>query len=425
MSALAETPGPVVRRMRLAPVAAAFVLAGVALLGAIAGATLAPGVGHGSRGGSVASVGPGEKGGLAPASNGSGLAVQIIADPTTGAAPFSVFFNSTATGGAPPYSYAWTFGDGGNGTGQWIDHTYTTAGTYQAMVTVTDTDEDFASAQVGITVTSAGGNASGPLDVQFGDLAPARGPAPLNATFGVSATGGTFPYNLTFCAGGPTPCAPVVQEWNGSTLFFTAVYADPGNYTATATVSDPGVNETVVATVPITATATAPPLVVSAIESLPIGPAPLAVGFLATVSGGDPPYSIQWAWGDGTFGSSSNGEIVAHAYVSAGVYAPVLTVGDTVGDSVTVDLGMVNVTATNTSRTTPQVGLGGLLPGSPGSGLLEYVGLAAIVALVTGVGVGVVIRRRSRVREAERLARSLEETANRAPGPGPPPEGRT
>lgn len=57
--------------------------------------------------------------------------------PTTGAAPLAVTFTDTSTG--TPTSWAWTFGDGGTSTTQNPSHTYTTAGTYTAQLTATNT----------------------------------------------------------------------------------------------------------------------------------------------------------------------------------------------------------------------------------------------------------------------------------------------
>jgi PKD repeat protein len=51
-------------------------------------------------------------------------------------------------------SYAWTFGDGGTGSGVTASHTYTTAGTFTAKLTVTDNLGATASTTATITVTS-------------------------------------------------------------------------------------------------------------------------------------------------------------------------------------------------------------------------------------------------------------------------------
>lgn len=67
---------------------------------------------------------------------------NFAANPTTGTVPLNVNFD--ASGSADPdgtiTSYAWNFGDGQTGSGQSTQHTYTTAGTFVATLTVTDDD---------------------------------------------------------------------------------------------------------------------------------------------------------------------------------------------------------------------------------------------------------------------------------------------
>ena len=65
---------------------------------------------------------------------------NVTATPTSGTAPLAVTFNGS--GSSDPdgsiASYAWTFGDGGTATGVTTTHTYQAAGTYTAVLTVTD-----------------------------------------------------------------------------------------------------------------------------------------------------------------------------------------------------------------------------------------------------------------------------------------------
>ena len=46
------------------------------------------------------------------------LAAEGSASPASGAAPLAVAFSGSASGGTPPYTYAWDFGDGGIGDGR-------------------------------------------------------------------------------------------------------------------------------------------------------------------------------------------------------------------------------------------------------------------------------------------------------------------
>jgi PKD repeat protein len=65
---------------------------------------------------------------------------RATATPGSGTAPLVVTFDGSSSSDADGViaSYAWTFGDGGSAAGQTANHTYQTAGSYSAHVTVTD-----------------------------------------------------------------------------------------------------------------------------------------------------------------------------------------------------------------------------------------------------------------------------------------------
>lgn len=68
----------------------------------------------------------------------STLQVSATGNPNSGTAPLTVYFDTTASGGLSPYTYSWSFGDGGSSSQRNPSHIYTSAGTYTAQVTVTD-----------------------------------------------------------------------------------------------------------------------------------------------------------------------------------------------------------------------------------------------------------------------------------------------
>ncbi|MEU7822472.1 ThuA domain-containing protein [Catellatospora sp. NPDC049133] len=85
--------------------------------------------------------------------------------PDSGPAPLSVQFSSAGSrdpnGGA--LSYAWTFGDGGTSTAANPSHTYPAAGNYTAQLTVTNTANRTAVANVTVTV----GNTAPTVTISF------------------------------------------------------------------------------------------------------------------------------------------------------------------------------------------------------------------------------------------------------------------
>ena len=86
---------------------------------------------------------------------GNPLAAGASATPTSGQVPLSVAFTGTGTGGTPAYNYSWNFGDGTSSTTQNPSHTYGTAGTYTATLTVTDSASPVNTASSTVTITAA------------------------------------------------------------------------------------------------------------------------------------------------------------------------------------------------------------------------------------------------------------------------------
>ena len=103
--------------------------------------------------GSAYDIGAYEVAGAPPPPN---PAVSITASATSGPAPLLVSFTSNASDpGGQIVAYKWDFGDGQTSTDPSPSHTYRTAGSFSAALTVTDNRALSATASVGISVSAA------------------------------------------------------------------------------------------------------------------------------------------------------------------------------------------------------------------------------------------------------------------------------
>ncbi len=121
------------------------------------------------------------------------------ANPGSGTAPLAVVFNgggSTDPDG-DPLTYAWTFGDGTQGAGVTVSHTYSTAGTYHAALTVDDGRGGTHSAELTIVVDPPSGN------------------RPPIAVISANPKSGTIPFTVTLDASGSSDADgdPLIYGW--------------------------------------------------------------------------------------------------------------------------------------------------------------------------------------------------------------------
>jgi len=152
----------------------------------------------------------------------------ISASPTSGTAPLTVQFDATSSTDpdGDALTFAWNFGDGTNGAGATVTHTFTSPGQYT----------------VGLTVTDARGASS--TDYQTIQVADA-GETPT-AVFSASPTSGGTPLTVTFNAAGSSDPDGSIDSYTwsfgdggtGSGVNVLHTYATSGTYTATLTVTD-------------------------------------------------------------------------------------------------------------------------------------------------------------------------------------------
>ena len=150
------------------------------------------------------------------------------ATPQTGDAPLAVTLNGSGSfdQDGTIVSYAWNFGDGTSGAGSVVSHTYSTPGSYAAVLTVTDSQ--------GLTASQS---------VQIQATAPNILP---NAVIAASSTSGAAPLAVTFNGSGSTdPDGSIATyAWNfgdgttSSGAVVSKTFNTAGTYTVTLTVTD-------------------------------------------------------------------------------------------------------------------------------------------------------------------------------------------
>uniref|UniRef100_UPI00257BDDEB PKD domain-containing protein n=4 Tax=Maribacter TaxID=252356 RepID=UPI00257BDDEB len=109
---------------------------------------------------------------------------QATASTLQGPSPLTVDFNgSSSSDDNGIVSYEWDFGDGDTGSGVQLSHVYTSSGTYNAVLTVTDSSGQTATDTLGVTVEPSLGS---PVSISSGS--PLSGEIPLRVDFIGSAS---------------------------------------------------------------------------------------------------------------------------------------------------------------------------------------------------------------------------------------------
>lgn len=222
------------------------------------------------------------------------------------------FSAATATGMAP-LSYSWYFGDSTSSTSTSLNPTYTysSAGTYTALLTVTDKNLLIAGSPVNVIAAPALTANAGP-NYTVNDES--------TMTFAGSVTGGTAPYTESWNFGDGTTAT--------GTLTPTHVYTTPGTYSAALTVTD-------------AAGASSSSSLVVTVDDVPPtaniggpyqGNAQTPVQFSASATDVNPTIQSEltysWNFGDG---STATGQDPSHAFANDGAYTVSLTVADPYG----------------------------------------------------------------------------------------------
>jgi len=249
------------------------------------------------------------------------LGVSCNATPNPTKEDHDVEFTADQVGGIPAgpectYTWFWDFGDGNNSAEQNPIHAYSTFGTYNATVTLTDDcgiePANVATCNQTIIVKPA-------LNVTC-EADPLETKVSHNITFTGTISGGVGPYDWLWTYGdGDTESGTVP---NPGTVVREHNYAE-GSWEACFDVEDSLHNEDECCV----SVKVHPPLEVSCNATPEVSPVCHNVTFTATAVGGVPGNEYAWLWefGDGFTSTSQN---VTRAYMCVGNYSANVTLTD-------------------------------------------------------------------------------------------------
>jgi len=222
-------------------------------------------------------------------------------------------------------SYAWNFGDGSQGSGALVKHSYAADGSYTVTLTVTDDRGQSASLSKAVAVSAS---ANPKADFVASPTAPSVNQQVFfNAAASTAATGRTIVrYDWDYGSG---------RQDSG--ILVWQIYSQPGTYAVTLTVTDDVGNK---GTTSKDVTVGAGGLAAS-FSYLPTAPTRTDTVFFngsaSTSTGGIASYS--WTFGDG---SSDTGVTPSHSFASSctgpldRIFVVSLTVKDTKGETNTI-----------------------------------------------------------------------------------------
>ncbi|HYU55085.1 MAG TPA: PKD domain-containing protein [Candidatus Dormibacteraeota bacterium] len=264
------------------------------------------------------------------------LTTSFSYSPLSPEAGQQVAFTASASGGATLCAFSWSFGDGSVTTGNPSLHTFTSSGSYNVMVTVTDANGSAANSSQAITVAAVP-----TVSFTYGPMSPETS-SPV--TFNARTTGGvgSFAFSWSFGDGNLSVINPASHT-----------YSTPGSFTVTLTATDSdGVNASSSQVIIV-----APALSVGFTNSPTNPEADQPVTFTETQSGGVGNVSLSWDFGDN---SSSTENLTAHTYRTSGSFLVSVTVTDADG---------VSTTSTQTVNVVASLGAGlTFSPSSPHAG---------------------------------------------------------
>ena len=239
--------------------------------------------------------------------------------PYTGTAGTAVTFSGAASSDpkSEALSYAWSFGDGGTGTGIAPTHTYAAAGTFNIALVVTNTDG----------LSSAAATTTAVIAAAAPQLPVANAGGPYTGTAGVAVSfvgagstdpkGETLTYAWTFGDGGTSTATNP-----------THIYATAGTYNVSLIVTNTdNLHSTAATTAAVIAAAAAQPPVANAGNPY-TGVAGTPLSFNGSGSSDPKSEVLTYAWTFGDDGTGT-GSSPTHTYAAAGTYTVTLTVTNT------------------------------------------------------------------------------------------------